>query len=89
MQEGYTRQASRVTEMHIEALKFITREMWRAARIIAYMQSDGKTKIWEFLPLEGDPTPEEIQAALEKQGAEDWDNVRALIKSMQDKGIGV
>lgn len=28
---------------------------WRKFRLVAYMQSDGKKKIEEFLPLPGDP----------------------------------
>lgn len=40
-------------------------EGWRQARFIAYMIAqarfiDSQMTIWDFMPLEGDPTPEEV-----------------------------
>jgi hypothetical protein len=89
LSEGYKRKTSSTSELITSLVEFYNRESWRQARLIAYMQSDGKKSIWEFYPLKGDPTKKEIEEAMQKQSDEDWEAVRSLINAVQSKGIKV
>jgi len=66
-------------------------EQWRQTRLIAYMQSNGKKNLWDFLPLKGDPTPEEREellrdANLEKAGM-DNDFARSVLADFKNRGL--
>jgi hypothetical protein len=57
MQDGYERRMKIRKELNMEG--------WRQARFIAYMIAkpnlvDQHMSIWNFMPLAGDPTPEEL-----------------------------
>lgn len=43
--------------------------------------------IWEFYPLPGDPSKEDINKAVKKQSGEDWDTYRNFIKELNSKGV--
>jgi hypothetical protein len=59
--------------------------------LIAYMQSDGKKPLWEFLPLRGDPTPEEREQLLKdahvEKEAKDNDFARSVLADFKNRGL--
>jgi hypothetical protein len=55
------------------------------------MQSSGKKSIWEFLPLKGDPTPEEREQLLKdakvEQEAKDNEFARSVLADFKKRGL--
>lgn len=55
------------------------------------MQSNGQKEIWDFLPIKGDPTPEErIQLLKDAKVAEEAKNnafAKSVIADFKNRGI--
>lgn len=68
-------------------------EGWRQARFIAYMiaQSrfiDPQMSIWSFMPLEGDPTPEEIIELKKQEHNKQMDHAKTVHDQWKKKKYG-
>jgi hypothetical protein len=55
------------------------------------MQSNGKKSLWDFLPLRGDPTPEEREQLLRdakvEQEAKDNEFARSVLADFKNRGL--
>lgn len=69
-------------------------EGWRQTRLIGYLMycanTDGKKRrvsIYEFLPLHGDPTEEEIKQMEEERIKNEIQEIESIKKFYRDKGL--
>lgn len=50
-------------------------------------EANGRESIYEFMPLDGDPSKEEIKAAKKERYRKKVERQKLLIKDLVDKGV--
>lgn len=85
MKDGYDRQLKIKRELNLEG--------WRQARFIAYMIArpnliDKQLSIWNFMPLDGDPTPEEMAEMKQQEQTKQMEQAQRVHEHWKKKKYG-
>lgn len=85
MKDGYERRMKISKELNMEA--------WRQSRLIAYLVArptliDPHMSIWNFMPLDGDPTPDELRDMKVQQHNKQMDHAKSVHDRWKKKKYG-